>query len=173
MIRRHLGFSALLASFQCQDGRPVKKAYHPVFFHDALTSARKELDNERNPPEYKMRQNHERNKKKQHGIYLNTTRSESSCKYPLDTGLCVLCKGKHGLSTCKNFLERPLKERLELCMSRGICFSCLSQGHTARQCKLKTQCEACKKKHATSLHRFPVEGRREESTQETIRATNN
>ena len=27
MIRRHLGFSALLASFQCQDGRPVKKAY--------------------------------------------------------------------------------------------------------------------------------------------------
>ena len=27
MIRRHLGFHALLASFQCQDGRRMKKAY--------------------------------------------------------------------------------------------------------------------------------------------------
>ena len=58
-------------------------------------------------------------------------------------------------------------------MSRGTCFSCLNQGHTPRQCNRKTQCEVCKKPHATALHRFPAEERREESTQETIRATNN
>ena len=122
----------------------------------------------------KMRRNPERKeRKKRHGVSLNTTGSESSCKNPPGTSLCVLCKGKHGLSTCKNFLERPLKDILEFCMSRGICFSCLNQGHTARQCNRKTQCEVCKKPHATALHRFPAEERSEESTQETIRATNN
>ena len=36
MIRRHLGFHALLASFQCQDGRRVKKAYCQPF--DVITT---------------------------------------------------------------------------------------------------------------------------------------
>ena len=149
-------------------------ANHPVFSHDALTSTRKELENKRNSPVDKMRRNPERKeRKKRRGISLNTTGSESSCKNAPDSSLCVPYKGKHDLSTCKNFLERPLKERLEFCMSRGICFSCLNQAHTARQCNRKTQCEVCKKPHATALHRFPAEERREESTQETIRATNN
>ena len=149
-------------------------ANHPVFSHDALTSTRKELENERKPSVDKMRRNPERKERKnRHGISLITTGSEPSCKNPLDASLCVLCKGEYGLSTCKNFLEKPLKERLELCMSSGICFSCLNQGHTARQCKRKAQCDVCKKAHATALHRFPAEERREESTQETIRATNN
>ena len=96
-----------------------------------------------------------------------------SCKDPPDANLYVPCKGKHGLSTCKSFLERPCKERPELCASRGICFSCLNQGHIDRQCKLKTQCEVCKKPLATALHRFPAEKRGGEGTQETTRATNN
>lgn len=124
------------------------------------------MDKIRRYPERKERKN-------RHGISLSTTGSEPSRKNPPDVTLCVLCKGEHGLSTCKKFLEKPLKERLELCMSSGICFSCLNQGHTARQCKRKAQCDVCKKAHATALHRFPAEERREESTQETIRATNN
>jgi len=149
-------------------------ANHPVFSHDALTSTRKELENERKPSVDKIRRNPERKERKnRHGISLSTTGSEPSRKNPPDVTLCVLCNGEHGLSTCKNFLEKPLKERLELCMSSGICFSCLNQGHTARQCKRKAQCDVCKKAHATALHRFPAEERREESTQETIRATNN
>ena len=67
-------------------------ANHPVFSHDALTSTRKELENERNSPVDKMRQNPERKERKnRHGISLNTTGSESSCKNPLDASLCVLC----------------------------------------------------------------------------------
>ena len=149
-------------------------ANHPVFSHDALTSTRKELEKERNLPADRMRRTPERkDRKKQHGISLTTTGSESSCKHPPDASSCMLCKGKHGLAACKNFTEKPFKERLELCMSRGICFSCLSQGHTARQCKQKTQCEVCKKPHATALHRFSPEEKRQESTEETVRATNN
>ena len=149
-------------------------ANHPVFSRDALTLTRKELEKERNPPVDKMRRNPERKERKDcRGTSLNTTGSESSRKDHPDASLCVLCKGKHNLATCKNFLEKPFKERLELCISRGICFSCLSQGHTARQCKQKTHCEVCKKPHATTLHRFPAEEGRRESTQETVRATNN
>ena len=67
-------------------------ANHPVFSHDALTSTRKELENERNSPVYKMRRKPERKeRKKRHGISLNTTGSESSCKNPPDASLCVLC----------------------------------------------------------------------------------
>ena len=82
-------------------------ANHPVFSHVALTSTRKELEKERNPHANKTRQDPDRTKKKRHGISLNTTGSESSCKDPPGANLCVLCKGKHGLSTCKSFLERP------------------------------------------------------------------
>ena len=139
-------------------------ANHPVFSHDALTLTRKELERERNPPVDKMRRNPERKETKdRRGTSLNTTGSEPSRKDPPDASLCVLCKGKHNLATCKNFLEKPFKERLELCISRGVCFSCLSQGHTARQCKQKTHCEVCKKPHATTLHRFPAEEEDEET----------
>ena len=124
-------------------------ANHPVFSHDALTSTRKELEKERKPPVDKMRQSPEgKDKKKRHGTSLTTTGFESPCKDPPDASLCVLCTGKHSLAKCKNFSEKPFKERLELCMLRGICFSCLIQGHTARSCKQKTQCEVCKKPHA-------------------------
>lgn len=149
-------------------------ANHPVFSHDALNLARKELEKDKSPPGGSVKRSPERrDKKKRHGISLNTTGSESLCKDPPEASSCVLCKGKHGLATCKNFLATPFKERLEICMSRGICFSCLSQGHTARQCKQKIQCEVCKKPHATALHRFPPVEKGQESTQETVRATNN
>ena len=42
--------------------------------------------------------------------------------------LCMLCKGRHSLATCKAFLEKPFKERQDLYMTRGICFSCLNPG---------------------------------------------
>ena len=38
------------------------------------------------------------------------------------------CKGRHSLATCKAFLEKPFKERQDLYMTRGICFSCLNPG---------------------------------------------
>ena len=58
-------------------------ANHPVFSHDALTSTRKELEKERNLPADRIRRTPERkDRKKQHGISLTTTGSESSCKHP-------------------------------------------------------------------------------------------
>ena len=42
--------------------------------------------------------------------------------------LCMSCKGRHSLATFKAFLEKPFKERQDLYMTRGICFSCLNPG---------------------------------------------
>ena len=149
-------------------------ANHPVFSHDALTSTRKELEKERSPSTDKMRWSAEkRDKKRRRGTTLFNQGDEASCKDPTDTSFCLLCKGKHSLITCKDFLEKSVKERQHLCMSKGLCFSCLSPRHTARHCKRKIQCELCKKPHATFLHRFPPEEKKEESTKETVTATNN
>ena len=66
-------------------------ANHPVFSHDALTSTRKELENERNPPVDKMRQNPKRkDRKKRHRISSNTMGSELSCKDPR-MRVCACC----------------------------------------------------------------------------------
>ena len=46
----------------------------------------------------------------------------------MDMSLCMSCKGRHSLATCKAFLEKPFKERQDLYMTRGICFSCLNPG---------------------------------------------
>ena len=46
----------------------------------------------------------------------------------MDTSLCMSYKGRHSLATCKAFLEKPFKERQDLYMTRGICFSCLNPG---------------------------------------------
>ena len=55
-------------------------ANHPVFSHDALTSTRKELEKERNPPIERVRRSSDRrDKKRRHGNTLSTMGSETSC----------------------------------------------------------------------------------------------
>lgn len=142
-----------------------------MFSHDALTSTRKELERERNPSADKAKWSSERkDKKRERGSTHFNQRDESLCK---DPSLCTLCEEKHGLATCKNFLEKTVKERIEICMSKGLSFSCLRPRHTARHCNRRTQCELCKKPHATVLHRPSPEDRNEEKVMETAKATNN
>ena len=135
--------------------RSIPRRQSPSIFARCFNFNKKGIGKGEEPPVDNMRTSPERKeKKKRHGNSVTTTGFESSRKDTPAASLCVLCKGKHSLATCKNFLERPFKARLELCVSRGICFSCLSQGHTARSCKEKTQCEVCKKPHTTALHCF-------------------
>lgn len=103
-------------------------ANNPVFSHDALTSTRKELEKGRIPPIERMRRSYNRrDKKRRHDTTLSISGNEMPCKSPMDTSLCLLCEGQHMLVICKNVLGKSVRERQELCMSKGICFSCLSQ----------------------------------------------
>ena len=149
-------------------------ANYPVFSHDALTSTRKELERERNHSADKANWNSERkDEKRGRGTTHFNLSDESSSEDPEDASFCPLCKGRHSLVTCKNFLEKSVKERRDLCMSKGLCFSCLGPRHTARQCKRKALCELCKKLHATVLHRLLTEQKNEEKAKETVKAMNN
>ena len=69
-----------------------------------------------------------RDKRRWHSTTYSTIANEFPPKAPMDMSLCMSCKGRHSLATCKAFLEKPFKERQDLYMTRGICFSCLYPG---------------------------------------------
>ena len=69
-----------------------------------------------------------RDKRRWHSTTYSTIANEFPPKAPMDMSLCMSCKGRHSLATCKAFLEKPFKERQDLYMTRGICFSCLNPG---------------------------------------------
>lgn len=45
-----------------------------------------------------------------------------------------------------------IKERKKFTRDKGLCFSCLEQGHLSKQCKKRRKCDICGKLHPTSLH---------------------
>ena len=55
-----------------------------------------------------------RDKKRRRGTTLFNQGDEALSKDPTDTSLCLLCKGKQSLITCKDFLEKSVKERQDL-----------------------------------------------------------
>ncbi len=65
---------------------------------------------------------------------------------------CQLCKGTHDLNSCKQFHEMDIQKRKKFAKDKGLCFSCLGQGHLSKQCKQRKKCETCGKLHPTSLH---------------------
>ena len=66
---------------------------------------------------------------------------------------CALCKKEnHDLHTCSIFRKKQPKDRKEFLMKNGLCFGCLCHGHRSKDCKTKSVCSKCKKKHPTCLH---------------------
>ena len=50
------------------------------------------------------------------------------------------------------FKKNTPEERKIFLMKSGICFRCLLHGHKAKDCKNRSMCERCNKKHPTCLH---------------------
>jgi len=65
---------------------------------------------------------------------------------------CLYCKGEHIMETCNKLKGKPHKEKLEFLRSKGLCFSCLKQGHMSKLCKAKESCEVCSLTHHTLLN---------------------
>lgn len=59
---------------------------------------------------------------------------------------------------CRKFLERPILERHRFVQDNKLCFGCLKPGHHSRDCKYRSTCSTCQKRHPTCLH----DDRREE-----------
>ena len=114
---------------------------HPVFSHEALISKRREIQND-------GKQNDKKFDKRKYGSFSAYKKSEQGHGNGIVTkgqDVCPLCDKQHKLEVCDEFLKKKVKERTEFVKSKGLCFSCLQQGHVAK-------CRTCKKPHATVLH---------------------
>ena len=64
------------------------------------------------------------------------------------TTCCVYCQGSHTPVNC-DIVKEP-QQRLELVKHNKLCFNCLGN-HRVSQCKSKSRCRRCNRKHHTSL----------------------
>lgn len=77
---------------------------------------------------------------------------------------CVHCNGDHYLYKCKDFADLKHNDRLEIVTKNGLCFNCLIPKHRVTECRQRTSCKICRKKHHSLLH--PEEDSKE-NTNET------
>ena len=67
---------------------------------------------------------------------------------------CIVCKGDHRLRECRVFKGKTPTQRAKLVADNKLCFSCLWDKHTLRQCPQPRNCQAegCNSSHNTLLH---------------------
>ena len=67
---------------------------------------------------------------------------------------CIVCKGNHRLWECGVFKEKTPTQRAKLVADNKLCFSCLRDKHTFRQCPQPRKCraEGCNSSHNSLLH---------------------
>ncbi|XP_065365551.1 uncharacterized protein LOC135958583 [Calliphora vicina] len=67
---------------------------------------------------------------------------------------CFYCVGPHKIFDCKKFLELSVPNRWSEVKRLKLCFSCLSGGHSSKDCRRCKQCpmEKCQRNHNKLLH---------------------
>ncbi|XP_060574183.1 uncharacterized protein LOC132731902 [Ruditapes philippinarum] len=89
--------------------------------------------------------------------YSNFTDTKHKTPYvPPNSGIssncCQICKGKHDLDQCSQFVSRSLNDRKAYIKDNKLCFACLKPNHVSKFCRQRKQCKTCSKFHPTSLH---------------------
>lgn len=65
---------------------------------------------------------------------------------------CPICKEPHEIMLCPKFLEFDTRERFNNVKRLRLCVNCLRANHMSNNCKVKSCCKKCHKKHNTLLH---------------------
>lgn len=65
---------------------------------------------------------------------------------------CPLCKEKHQLSKCDQFLSKSVHDRVKYVKEHSMCFNCLRPNHSAQHCLSKFTCRQCNRRHHSLLH---------------------
>ena len=74
--------------------------------------------------------------------------------HPVEEPLCLYCNAVHTLENCTSLRSHPYPDRIEFLKSKGLCFACLSNDHTARNYPEKKTCTFpnCARRHPSALH---------------------
>ena len=65
---------------------------------------------------------------------------------------CVLeCNEKHYLSKCPIFLKLEPRQRADKIISLKRCLNCLNPNHKSKECKSKSNCSKCNRRHNSAL----------------------
>ncbi|XP_055611269.1 uncharacterized protein LOC129757912 [Uranotaenia lowii] len=77
---------------------------------------------------------------------LHTTATENKQK-------CAKCSSEHPIYQCSDFKNMNLKSKRELVQKERLCYNCLRNSHTVKQCQSKSVCRTadCKQRHHTLL----------------------
>ena len=68
---------------------------------------------------------------------------------------CHWCENSaHEIETCQEFVKKPINERTQFIIRKGLCLRCLTHGHMAKEkkCERVPSCAKCQQKHPTCLH---------------------
>ena len=78
-----------------------------------------------------------------------TSNQDTTGTKPRKEKRCVACKESHPLWRCPVFRRKTPTERTKLAAESKLCFSCLNEGHTFRQCPQPRKCtkEGCSSSH--------------------------
>ena len=76
----------------------------------------------------------------------NTRQQERDLRPPR---LCVYCDHDHNSVDCQQYLTTD--DRRRKLSEKQLCFNCTGQGHRAIDCKSRTGCKICQRRHHTSI----------------------
>jgi len=65
---------------------------------------------------------------------------------------CIYCEKEHNVLDCDQFRKITAVQRRDFIVKKGRCFGCLGVGHKSKECRRKSVCDICAKKHPTCLH---------------------
>ena len=63
---------------------------------------------------------------------------------------------EHYTGDCPNFQDMTYQERKDFLGKKGLCYICTGH-HLAFKCNVRIKCDVCKRRHHTSLHRYPAD----------------
>ena len=70
---------------------------------------------------------------------------------------CYVCSEEHRVIKCPTFSGCTIEQNVQHVRDQRLCFSCLNQGHVAKDCKSKVKCDVngCSRFHHHPLHQDP------------------
>ena len=104
----------------------------------------------------------------QHNGQTQSSKSETVAKE------CVYCNMKnHSTAECGKFGRLSFDEQQTFMRDKQLCFSCLTGGHSYKQCEQPAICKICQGKHPTALHSMRTSTTKQQARPNLGKSSNN